>query len=329
MRALAALLVVVHHSTSGKDWMDTNPLRSFDLGTIGVQVFFVISGYIICRVGGREGFWRFSYSRITRVVPIYWFFTALFLVSKLAVTGVKELPGAGEIAASLLFIPHYSSFRPDQIWPVLIPGWTLNYEMFFYGLFAAGILVGRPATFSVAAIVASIGVGYLFSDAAVVFKFLENPVTLFFVLGVLIAKFEGVIPKHPVFALIGALIWGLSDPAPLNPALKFLAAYSSAGLILQGALAAKGGNPSSVMRFLQSLGDASYSLYLSHTIVLAVAYKVLVRMNLSGYAEFLAVVCVGLAVSIVGGFVSYWLIERPLMRFFKNAWRARLQPLPV
>src|SRR3990167_2060457 len=273
MRALAALLVVVHHSISGKAWMDTNPLSAFDFGAIGVQVFFVISGYIICRVGGREDFWKFSYSRITRVIPIYWFFTAVFLVSKLAVSGMKEMPGAGGIAASLLFIPHYSSYRPDQIWPVLIPGWTLNYEMFFYTLFAAGILIGRPAILSVAAIIVSIGLGYLFADVGVVFKFLENPVTLFFVLGVLIAKFEDVVPKRPAFAFVGVLIWGFSDPASLAPALKFLAAYASAGLILLGALAAKGGRSSPVMRFLQSLGDASYSLYLSHTIVLAVTYK--------------------------------------------------------
>ncbi len=323
MRALAALLVVLHHSLSGKDWMDTNPLNAFDFGAIGVQVFFVISGYIICRVGGREDFWKFSYSRITRVVPIYWLFTALFLASKLAVSGGRELPGAGEIAASLLFVPHYSSFRPDQIWPVLIPGWTLNYEMFFYGLFAVGILIGRPAIFSVAAIVVSIGFGYLFADAGVVFKFLENPVTLFFVLGVLIAKFEDAIPKRPVFALVGVLIWGASDPAPLDPTLKFLAAYASAGLILLGSLSVKGGKSSPTMRFLQSLGDASYSLYLSHTIVLAVVYKVLARLNLSGYVEFSVVVCVGLAASIAGGFASYRVIERPLMKFFKSAWRSR------
>jgi exopolysaccharide production protein ExoZ len=326
MRALAALLVVVHHSISGKEWMDTSPLNAFDFGAIGVQVFFVISGYIICRVGSREDFWKFSYSRITRVVPIYWFFTALFLVSKLTVSGFSELPGAGEVAASLLFVPHYSSFRPDQIWPVLIPGWTLNYEMFFYGLFAAGILIGRPAIFSVAAIVASIGLGYLLADAGVLFKFLANPVTLFFVLGVLIAKFEVAIPKRPVFALVGILIWGLSDPAPLDPTLKFLAAYASAGMILLGALSVKGGGASPAMRFLQSLGDASYSLYLSHTIVLAVVYKVLARLNLSGYFEFSIVVCVGLAASIAGGFISYWVIERPLMNFFKSVWRSRARP---
>lgn len=162
-----------------------------------------------------------------------------------------------------------------------------------------------------------------------VFKFLENPVTLFFVLGVLIAKFEDVVPKRPAFAFVGVLIWGFSDPASLAPALKFLAAYASAGLILLGALAAKGGRSSPVMRFLQSLGDASYSLYLSHTIVLAVTYKLLIRMNLSGYVEFFAVVGLGLAVSIAGGFISYWVIERPLMRFFKAAWRARAKPAPV
>jgi exopolysaccharide production protein ExoZ len=314
------LLVVVHHSISGKSWMDTNPLSAFDFGAVGVQVFFVISGYIICRVGSRESFWKFSYSRITRVAPIYWLFTGLFLLSKLVSSGTQELPTSGEVLASLLFIPHYSGFRPDQIWPVLIPGWTLNYEMFFYALFAFGILTSRPALFSVAAIILSLGVGHLFSDAGVVFKFLENPVTLFFVLGVLIARFEDRIPKHSTYILLGILLWGLSDPAPLSPVQKFLAAYASAALILLGALAAKGGNSSPMMRALQGLGDASYSLYLSHTLVLAVVYKVLMRLNLSGPGEFLVVAGVGLAASVAGGLAAYWGVERPLMRFFKSAW---------
>ena len=329
LRAIAALLVVVHHSVTGKAWIDFNPLAGIDLGAIGVEIFFAISGYIIFRVGSRETFGRFVYSRITRIVPLYWLCTALFIASKIASTGDVQAVGASEILKSLFFIPHYSAFRPDQVWPVLIPGWTLNYEMFFYAVFAVGIIFRRPALISISSIIVAIGLARPFVDAGAAPEFFANPFTLFFVLGVTIAKFETRLPKTPAYILVGCVIWASAVMFPIQPTFAFALKLLAASNILLGALALPGPGSSGVGNAFKLLGDASYSIYLVHTIVLAVIYKALVKMNWHGVGEFILVVVAGLMVSILAGLLSYALVERPLMAFFRDVRRryeGRLRP---
>ncbi len=61
-------------------------------------------------------------------------------------------PSGSALLASLLFIPRFSDWPSDTIWPVLYVGWTLQYEMFFYVLFSLGLLVRQPVLMPVLAI---------------------------------------------------------------------------------------------------------------------------------------------------------------------------------
>jgi peptidoglycan/LPS O-acetylase OafA/YrhL len=145
LRALAASVVILFHTGF------TFPhLHSF--GSFGVDVFFVISGYIMARIldprssASCDFFLR---RRILRIVPPYWFFTlclfCLAWVAPQSMEATQVMHGTRadgmELLKSLLFIPYLK--RSGYIQPLLCPGWTLNFEMFFYLCLAIGLLFSR------------------------------------------------------------------------------------------------------------------------------------------------------------------------------------------
>ncbi len=139
LRALAALSVLFYHESSTK----------FTVGAVGVDIFFVISGFIMGTIGYRETPLDFMMKRIIRIVPLYWLVTA-------AVCLVSLIPGVfhqfscdlPSLLQSLFFIPYVN--QAGHIEPLMVPGWTLNYEMFFYAVFAVGLAIRRPVVFSAA-----------------------------------------------------------------------------------------------------------------------------------------------------------------------------------
>ena len=129
LRAVAAILVVLHHADQ----------QTFSFGTIGVDAFFVVSGFVMVISTVRLRFqdraaWTFLRKRIIRIVPLYWIFT----MAQLARDHIVGIHHTGlELVTSLLFIP-YRGDRPLGLiyMPICGVGWSLNYEAFFYIAFA-------------------------------------------------------------------------------------------------------------------------------------------------------------------------------------------------
>jgi len=165
LRAFAAMSVVWLHAIEQMPGAGA----TFDLhfGASGVDVFFVISGFImLATTRGRDTTAAgFLVRRLLRVAPLYWLATLAMLAgSLLAPAAFHTLRySAATVVESLLFIPHWSLAFPGNAWPVLVPGWTLNYEMFFYVLFALSLAL--PARWRLAGLAAAIGTlaatGYL------------------------------------------------------------------------------------------------------------------------------------------------------------------------
>ena len=117
---------------------------------IGVDIFFVISGFIMVYVTwgklDRPGaHWHFLRARLIRIVPLYWFYTLLLAAVALTVPSVLDTAifSVEQLLSLLLFIP--GLFGADAR-PLLKFGWTLNYEMFFYAVFFLGIQLGGHRT---------------------------------------------------------------------------------------------------------------------------------------------------------------------------------------
>ena len=307
LRAIAALLVVLHHARNPKPWL-FNPLEEFMGGTTGVDIFFVISGFIMFTAARHEQVGTFLWRRLVRVAPLYWIATLLMLA--LAVRG-GEIQTADRLASlvkSFLFIPHFSVDFPDQVWPYFIPGWTLNYEMFFYALFAVGIAFGRPLVVTSCIIGSLVALGLATRPESAIGLTYTNLMLLQFLAGVWI----GYVHSKRVFSSwLGILLpvgFVVIFMVGENVILRGLAACA----ILVGALALEPAVPK--LNLLKALGDASYAIYLFHVPALFLASAVVRRLPLQGWLQFGAMIAACMVTAMVVGLVVRRFVEAPLLR---------------
>jgi exopolysaccharide production protein ExoZ len=312
LRAFAALAVVVFHACQ---WSDVD----FDIGAGGVDVFFVISGFLMWRITQDQAVTAtdFLRRRIVRVVPLYWIATITLALLALAAPGlISQLkPTAPHLALSLLFIPHLD---PDGIpFPFLPPGWTLNYEAILYLIFTASL--AAPRSRRLALVVGALGLITLTGLVIrPLFPLFANPMMLEFAAGVLLARFaeDGRWPSRGMgWSLIGL---GLVVFAML----RVLGIHSDIGrwflwgapavVIIAGALAVEASGRLPRSAILKRLGDASYAIYLCHWPIIAIAAK------LAGERQpWLFVPTVTLAAMMAGLAVHVW-VEAPLIRLLRR-----------
>jgi peptidoglycan/LPS O-acetylase OafA/YrhL len=224
LRAIAALMVVFGHSQGTAYRAAIQAGAEFDLVRLpwggGVDLFFLISGFIMLYAsdglfGRSDAPATFMSRRIVRVVPLYWACTTAFLavlVLKAATRGA-DLPDAGAIAASYLFIPYDTFGNADGFaFPLYDLGWTLNYEFLFYAIFACFIWLPREraALASALAIAALIVLGLALSPSAVALRFWTAPIMTEFVagIGIAIARRNGV--TLPTAGRIGLILTGFA-----------------------------------------------------------------------------------------------------------------------
>jgi exopolysaccharide production protein ExoZ len=348
LRAVAALAIVIAHFWSAFEaFGHPNPWPNFILGAAGVDLFFVISGFIM--VYSSEAMFgqpmapaQFILRRLARIVPLYWAATTIWLCWILAYhQGLAPYDlDWRSVLASYVFLPYPGPSGLYQA-PVLGVGWTLNYEMFFYAIFAVALLFPRR--------VAVIGISALFVTIVFIGHKLgpvppnpmvvwANQLILEFAFGMVIAQVYRAGMRLPLW-IAGMLIFsgvGLLCLSP-NGDFRLLPRYlnwgGAAALIVAGFTLSKARAPNGrLMKGLVLLGDASYALYLTHAIVVAVAqWFVAPRMNPSTqpwlYAAFLLTLCLGTAIAV------HLILERPLTRglqkLINRVWKrpeAVLQP---
>lgn len=305
----------------------------------GVDLFFVISGFIIYYISptGAHGLGAardFLIKRVIRIAPMYWIFTLLMIVASIAFSTHLEHHDVTifNIIKSFLFIP----FIPDgskTARPILAQGWTLNYEILFYILFAFVIMVPRfRAALIVSALTALVLIGSVFGPFDGVTNFFFEPILLEFVAGVLLAANRHRLPalSTPASAMIvgAGLLWFAFMPQgdPFNGWLRLWERGVPAVLIVLATLQI-GRAPSPFAKgVLPLLGDASYALYLSHTFAVNALVIAWARVGLNSPPLFFAmaiVVPIALSVALL------LLFERPLLRSmnlaFQNSRIARRQ----
>jgi peptidoglycan/LPS O-acetylase OafA/YrhL len=282
-RALAALFVVYGHSLHDLETISTragfDPLGAGVNWGAGVDIFFVISGFIMVHVAGREfgapgAPLRFFIRRLARIVPMYWLLTTVLILGAFVAPEMLNVPigGLAHILKSYFFIPDW---RPDMsaVRPVMALGWTLNYEMFFYVVFAFAMLAPLRAGIAAMSVffVALAIIGSTLSIHQTQLAFWTDPISLEFLFGVYVALAyrAGWRLKAPVaitFAGVALLLIGANLPERLGLALDIHALRFGLPAALLIAAAALGPEmpDSAAKRFMVALGDASYALYLCH-----------------------------------------------------------------
>jgi exopolysaccharide production protein ExoZ len=338
LRFLAAFLVLCGHSqhalvehigARAGNW----GFIPFDWG-LGVDVFFVISGFVMYymmhdRFGNAGAAADFLRRRLIRIAPLYWLFTTLALVVLIA-TGAPR-PGATNILFSYLFLP--GPLCGEYCFPVFTLGWTLNYEMMFYVVFAVALPFRRTAGLAIifAAILGLMAVAHLAPLDWRMLHFWGYPLTGEFLAGIVLAHLflKGVrIPRPIAFAML-----------PLALVLAVIGyqtgAYDTIGRIVTGGIPATlimaaavlglepvGGQhvaPSGLTRLLVAGGDASYALYLSHPIAIKVAEAITQKLGLFERAPVL-LLPIAIVGALIGAVIVHRVIEKPMLAFLNRRW---------
>jgi exopolysaccharide production protein ExoZ len=284
LRGVAACAVVSVHAFGS--------VGAFRLGAAGVDLFFVISGFIIATIAGKRSPGEFLVDRLWRIFP-------LWLIAVLPWLLFQASDGP-TILASLTLWPIYDRFTM----PALGVGWSLSFELLFY-LATALALLTRPlvplALFAVALVLT-------FTTGHPLFDLLGNPMIFEFLFGVAVAQLPRL-ERYGLPVLGIAILALILSPKWIFPVQLAINAEASAVRVLYWGLpcaAVLYGSLCLEKRFkdgpLVLVGDASYSIYLVHMGVITLAF-------LPPLAEFVLAVWAGIAIHFV--------VERPLMGWWK------------
>ena len=313
LRALAAIAVVLFHAAEKTG-------HSFAIGAAGVDVFFVISGFIMWVISDRRAMSPagFLLERARRIVPVYWAATAVMVLGAMLGLFPNLTLSLEHVLASLFFIPAHSP-SSGEIWPVLVQGWTLNFEMFFYLVFALSLsLARRWRLVAVAALFAAlVAIGATIDTGNALFFTYTRPIMLEFVAGMMIGQvwLKGKIPGQA--AGLGLVMFGMAGFAVIalfKLPFDVLSCGPLAVALVTGVLSLEAAGRLRPWRGLVFLGDASYSIYIWHTFAISVIAKLGTLAGLPAGIVFVAAVFGG----TVLGSVAYLLLERPLAKYLRS-----------
>jgi len=362
LRGIAALLVVLLHiggmqvgiiAEAGR----TEPLGGFwQKGFAGVDIFFVISGFIMVYITQNLGnksydVFRFLKSRVTRIFPLWWVYAGAMALIFFAIFGVPFRPeiaansggGLAYLSRSFLLIP-----QPEN--PILPLGWTLIHEMYFYFVFAVLLFLPRKmwGTLLLAwalQILLSAGLGAQVFATRSFADLISSPLTIEFILGAGIGflYLRDIVVAPRLLAFLGA-IW-FSTALFLFPPMESLHANwgrvlmfgAPAAIIVFGLVSTERATGLQAPRFLVRLGDWSYSLYLGHLIVLLCVKNVweifgkildqyaqlaplrpLFELGAPGLIDNFCFAIFAIIACIIVAAISYTFVERPLLQLTRK-----------
>lgn len=341
LRGVAATLVLVSHAMREVAPIVNEQAAGFAFqkgGQFGVDIFFIISGFIMAYVtyGSLKGSptaSTFLIRRMFRVVPMYWIFTTITVVISLTASATKNHSetGLGYIISSYLFYP---ALREDgHITPALGVGWTLNYEMFFYVIFATCIAVrGRNAwNLAVLAMVALVCFGTLLPNAFSPLWYWTRPILLEFCAGLslgycFVRGWRLPTPAAAVIVLFGCVWWyiGTSYPNPMDSYMRVEMWGIPALLIVSGFMLTRIpiGDliPAWLSRLAIRVGDCSYSIYLCHMFIVRILMIGINRTSPALRNETVLCVLILVVTSIMFAYLAYRFIEVPLTAYLDRSF---------
>jgi exopolysaccharide production protein ExoZ len=288
-------------------------------GAYGVDIFFVISGFIMGTAGANGGSERtqFVLKRLVRIVPLYWATTILTAALALMAPRLMRstVVDVETVVKSLLFIPHFSHAHAGHIWPLVVPGWTLNYELFFYALVAVVIPFATKtrALFISIVFLALVCIGSVFQPVSAIYLTYTNSLLLEFVLGlwIAIAYQRGRLPDSLLAWVM--IICGLVALAYPDSTLRGITKGIPAAAIVYGALVVFRNMKT---RVIERIGDASYSIYLTQFFSFGIVRGLwsLSGIHSTSLSSAVLYVAASLAGCVIVGLCVYVLVERPITK---------------
>jgi exopolysaccharide production protein ExoZ len=352
LRALAALIVVYMHSAIDMRFFATGwrlqTALLLNLGIFGVDIFFVISGFVIytssARLNGRSQALDFLWYRFRRINPVYYAATLITLLVWLPsfLRHTHPLLTRSSILESLILLPIAGSAGT-----ILEQAWTLTLEWYFYLIFFLLILFRSQQKGAIISVVLGILIiiGYFLPDMSVgPLDLHANPLLFEFLLGIFVGyAWRRWTPTKKTACILLSLgiLFGLAltltgfynyleKPLPASRTLRYLHAPSwggAAALIVAGCVFLEKTGTTTFFRkhrLLLLLGDASYSLYLFHYIILGAIGAVYTRLGLFLPPD--VAIPINAVIAVVGCLLFYKWVELPLLKLFKK--ERPFRPIP-
>lgn len=345
LRGIAALLVVAFHLRSNLNNVYAQSNLGdllFQSGSSGIDLFFIISGFIIAlSTSSNSSAFVFAIKRFFRLYPV-------FIISLIVVYFI--FPGNkihDFIRSAVLLHNNYNLDAPFFGYNMLVPAWTLTYEIYFYLIFMLSMLINhkyRSVICSVFILTCVIGLQYIFNgyvgfsgrDVAeinsgnIIFSFgrlMSSPMLLEFIFGMMLYEFRFILKKVPfvemvLFMCISFFICSYFStfryfPGPFNFGLWAL-------VLLFGVISYESQKSISESKILSFLGDISYSLYLTHVIVMNAFHTYLRDSPIYSMGPGFAKLFYIMSICILVSWICFNLIEKPMINVGKRLLQYRI-----
>lgn len=341
IRGIAAISVVFYHcktnltaSDSFKETLDW----LFNSGAAGVDIFFVLSGFVMVysienNIDEKKiSSINFLLRRVIRIWPTYLFLSLIYLMIQHYLGEVKNEINFKLIVKSVLFLPTASDDPPHYGYPLLSVGWSLNYEMYFYCIFALSLLWKKYRYwFFFSFFIASLFLfpwiiknTYSFNPNAGVYfentylNFMTNPIIWEFAVGALIGiiyinkylyqTIQRYTPNWIPYAVLVFVVW------------QFVSGFRGGHGITNWGISAILLIVVSVFYFsakkypqrLIFLGEISYSLYLVHLPVQLLLRLIFELNDLPMFQQGQSMLFLTVLVSLLAAYLSHELLEKRL-----------------
>ena len=314
IRGIASILVMTLHTG----------FTTF--GWIGVDFFFVLSGFIIFHVhhhwiGQPHFVYHYIIKRISRIYPVYWFIAGSYLFIHYSLGNIGDFYNSDfwGFIQSFTLLPSHPA--------IILTSWTLSYELLFYCLF--GLLIISNRFFLLLLIwflLCFIQLLSLQYDLKIYLNgFYFNPINLEFALGIILFY---IIEKDKiriaqwntyVFIVIGILIslWSLQQTLVHRLIIAGIPCF----FILLGIICLEKYHSFKVHTWLVAIGNASYFLYLSHTIIISTFEGLLSKLLIIEGLTKNVVLLSAMLLSVVVSLLAYNLVEKPLIYHFRKIFQ--------
>lgn len=308
VRAIAAVGVVIFH-------IDYRFVPQVHTDFLGVATFFVLSGFLMCYITKDEAD-GFFVSRLVRIVPLYWLCTLV----RLGILYGPRLPDPTVLAEQWPVVLRSLFFMPSDEPPFVGVGWTLNFEMYFYLLFAGALLISRRfAPPIVAAVIVAVFIAHSELPGSFVLHYYSHAYIINFLGGIVVfylwRSLPERLPRLPIGILAASLLV-FSYAVQIPGLLSGNWAYALPTLIVGSMLLLAKVGIDLKWRPVVLLGDASYALYLTHTLFMGCIRRIAPHALDLGKSETvwfaaLLTMCIALGIAV------HLLIEKPMLRFIR------------
>ena len=338
LRGIAAMLVVCNHCVllvhkygdlpgDAAHQLDRNLALA---GAFGVDLFFVISGFVMAmsasRFSGRSGALNFLAQRYNRIAPLFYLLSTMLWLDMIR----AQVPiGLRDIANTLTFIPWFDG--REYHWPIHYLGWTLAFEFVFYAVVATFILTGWAARARALALflLMAVAAGSALDMPWMPLRMLTSPLMAEFALGVLsylgwraglFARVRALWTFVFLVALVmyvGPILSGDSIVETVatrqfeyqGAALRLLYWGIPAVAIIAWTLSRLPEDAGRLRGLANAVGDASYSIYLTHLFVLRLGEEIVQRLDAPAWL----VATGAFILSPLVGWLCFRLVEQPML----------------